>query len=194
MCCDSCETGWRVQPRCTLLIGIDLNSRSVAMCQLPLRPDEIGQRASHLKFSVKTAPKVPPRDVILGELFRFVVGHVFEQDVVYVEAPVLAGARNIQSTIKVAAAYGAVLAAVNSSHARVVEVPVSLWKVATQGKGNASKDDVSAWLHATHPDHHTECGGDQDLMDATCIALYGESIERGAIAGARERHLLHQAP
>jgi Holliday junction resolvasome RuvABC endonuclease subunit len=176
-----------------LLIGIDLNSHSVALCLLPFNADERGQRASHLKFSVKVTPRVPPREHILGELYRYVAGHVFPQDVVYVEAPILAGVRNIQSTIKVAAAYGAVLAAVNSTHARVVEVPVALWKVATQGKGNASKDDVAEWLHATHPDHHTECGGDQDLVDATCIALYGELTERSALAGARQRPLLHQA-
>lgn len=176
-----------------MIVGIDLNSRSVAMALRPMGQDD--GPWSVRKHTVKvTKYATLDRAAVLGELYGFVVTHVFPEDIVYVESPVLAGARNIQSTIKVAAAYGAVLAAVNAAHARAVEVAVSSWKLATVGRGNASKDDVGDWLHVQHPSVHTECAGDQDLMDAACIALYAELTERSSYAGARERRLLHQAP
>lgn len=171
-------------------IGIDLNSRSVAMVGFPTKPDDM--HPFWHKFTVPA--KLMDRAAICGLLYADVVKHVFPEDQVYVEAPVLAGVKNIQSTIKVAAAYGAVLAAINSTRAVTHEVPVSLWKVATVGKGNASKSDVADWLHEQHPDHHRECGTDQDLIDANCIALYAELTERSSLAGVRERRLLHSAP
>lgn len=158
------------------------------MCGLPTALDD---QFFVKKYKVKD--RVKDRAVILGELVVFVQSQIYPEDKVYVEAPVLAGARNIQSTIKVAAAYGAVLAAINGQHAQAFEVPVSSWKLATVGKGNASKDDVSAWLHAQHPHVYTECAGDQDLMDAACVALFAQGHERSDVAGARERRLLHQA-
>lgn len=173
-----------------MIVGIDLNSRSVAMVGFPTKPDDM--HPFWHKYTVPT--KLMDRAEICGLLYADVVKNVFPEDQVYVEAPVLAGVKNVQSTIKVAAAYGAVLAAINSTRAVTHEVPVALWKVATVGKGNASKDDVGDWLHVQHPSVHRECAGDQDLMDAACIALYAELMERSSYAGARERRLLHQAP
>lgn len=166
-----------------MIIGIDLNSRSVALSCLRLDGGFHG-------FLTHTN-KSKDRAEILGDLYDYVLHSVTSGDQVYVESPVLAGARNIQSTIKVAAAYGAVLAALDYRHATVHEVPISSWKLATVGKGNAAKSDVSDWLLAQHPIVHRECSGDQNLMDAHCIALYGH---RDWSTRLSERHLLHQAP
>lgn len=170
------------------VFGCDLNSRKVALAQI--------HGGGFLLHAYKVPEKryaLTNRAAVLGELYAYTLGIVSEGDLVYVESPIVAGARNIQSTIKVAAAYGAVLAAINGQHAQAFEVPVSSWKLATVGKGNASKDDVSAWLHAQHPHVYTECAGDQDLMDAACVALFAQGHERSDVAGARERRLLHQA-
>lgn len=172
-----------------MIIGIDLNSRKAALSLLPTDRDH-GARPELRKFAVPT--RITDRAVICGRLYEWTAKQVFAEDIVYIESPVVAGARNIQSTIKCSAAYGAVLAAVNSVHARVVEVPISSWKVATTGNGHSSKDDVSAWLYRTHPDVHTECAGDQDLIDSHCIALFGELTERSSSPRARGS-LLHQA-
>ena len=87
----------------------------------------------------------------------------------YVEAPIMAGARNIQSTIKVAQTVGLVRTLVPNA----IEVAVSSWKKATVGNGNASKDMVREWLERVHPEVAHMCLGNQDLYDAACISLYG---------------------
>jgi len=93
---------------------------------------------------------------------------------IWVEAPVLAGVRNIQSTIKVAQTTGIVHAVLAQTH----EVAVSSWKKRTVGQGNASKPQVRDWLDEHHPDIARMCRGNQDLYDAACIALYGRVVEQ----------------
>lgn len=95
---------------------------------------------------------------------------------VFVEQPLL-GRGGVRSTIKVSqAAAIPLLAAVACGVDGVYEVNVQSWKKQVVGKGNASKDDVKAWLRVNHPERYAFTGGDQDLIDATCIYLYGESI------------------
>lgn len=88
------------------------------------------------------------------------------------EAPVVAGVRNLQSTIRVAQTFGLVACVVPG----VEEVAVSSWKKATVGNGNASKLQVRQWLDDKHPVAARMCRGNQDLYDAACIALYGERL------------------
>ena len=53
-------------------------------------------------------------------------------------------------------------------------VEVAKWKKAVIGNGGASKDDISRFLARTSPDYHDQCGNNQNYVDATCIALYGQ--------------------
>lgn len=96
--------------------------------------------------------------------------------VIYCEEPVVAGARNLRSTILVAETVGMILAL----NAVVHLVPVSSWKKATVGKGNATKDEVTAWLREEHPHYDSLCGSSQDLRDAAAIYLYGRSVDLGS--------------
>lgn len=164
-----------------MVIGIDLNSRKLAMAK-----NLNGQLLLHA-FAVPK--KITDRALICSMLYNHTRTRVMSDDVVYIEAPVVAGARNIQSTIKCAAAYGAVLAAISSVGAVAIETPISLWKLHTVGKGNVSKVDIGNWLHTMHPSVHRECSGDQDLMDASCIALYGQGQERFV-----DRGHIHNSP
>ncbi len=93
--------------------------------------------------------------------------------VIYVEEPVLAGVRNIRTTIIIAETVGMILAL----HARVHVVPVDTWKKETVGKGGVSKEDVSNWLAKEHTGYAELCSNDQDLTDAAAIFVYGRTLE-----------------
>ena len=54
------------------------------------------------------------------------------------------------------------------------------WKKQVVGNGNANKDSIRDYIHVTHPAYAPLCGSDQDLYDATCIALYGRHITEQA--------------
>jgi len=92
---------------------------------------------------------------------------------IFCEEPVVAGARNLRSTILVAETVGVVLAL----DARVYLVPVSSWKKSTIGRGNATKDEVREWLQSSHPQYAQQCGVDQDLTDAAAIYLHGREVD-----------------
>ena len=104
----------------------------------------------------------------LDELIRY-----DPDPVIYVEEPVLAGVRNIRTTIIIAESVGMILAL----HARVHVVPVDTWKKETVGKGGVSKDDVAKWLSEEYPEYAALCGHDQDLTDAAAIFVYGRALE-----------------
>ena len=87
----------------------------------------------------------------------------------YIEEPPLAGSRNLQTFLHLAQVSGVVSAAARPS----ILVPVSSWKLGTIGRGNATKEQVADWLRARHADWHAKCAGDQNCIDATCIAIYG---------------------
>jgi Holliday junction resolvasome RuvABC endonuclease subunit len=97
-----------------------------------------------------------------------------------VEAPVVAGARNLQSTIKQALVVGAVLAAIQEWGFATHTVAISSWKKSVVGHGGSTKEAVAAWLREAHPVLGALCGRDQDLIDAACIYLYGATM--GSIA------------
>ena len=91
---------------------------------------------------------------------------------VWVEAPLVAGVKNLQSSLKVAQSTGVVQAALYN----VRQVAVSSWKKHTVGSGNADKNGVREWVQENHPQVYALLGHSQDLIDAYCIARYGEVI------------------
>ena len=90
---------------------------------------------------------------------------------VFCEEPPLAGARNLQTFLHLSQTSGVVACAIPTTL-----VQVSSWKHGTVGNGSASKDLVSRWLLRRHPAFAEACAGDQNLVDATCIALYGQTM------------------
>lgn len=89
-------------------------------------------------------------------------------DVLYIEEPPLAGARNLRTFLHLSQVSG-VMACTRDA----TLVPVSSWKKGTVGNGSATKDLVSRWLSRRYPEYHRVCTEDQNLIDATCLALYG---------------------
>lgn len=91
---------------------------------------------------------------------------------VWMEAPIVAGARNLQSSLRVAQVTGVVQANLHN----VRDVAVSSWKKAVVGNGNTDKDGVRQWVRENHPRAYEVVGHSQDLIDAFCIGLYGDVV------------------
>jgi len=94
----------------------------------------------------------------------------------FVEEPVVAGARNMRVSLGIAQTSGAVISAIRGSS---YLIPVSSWKKETIGKGNATKEDVKAWLFDNKKPYSVACertNSPQDYSDAACIAVYGSKM------------------
>lgn len=146
--------------------GVDPASKKIAMFTVPV-DDLVRTEFIEVKKSDRNLELVSLRDHIEFNL-------LYDTDpILYVEEPVVAGARNIRSTILIAETVGMILAL----RAKVHMVPVSSWKKATVGNGHATKEDVAQWLAEEHPDYAKHCGSNQDLIDAAAIYIYGRGME-----------------
>ena len=94
----------------------------------------------------------------------------------YIEWPVL-GRGGFRSTMVQAFTSGAIQGALHERGCVTKGANVSSWKKAVVGKGNATKEDVSKSLRLRWPALYAEVGGDQDLCDASAIALYGKQLQ-----------------
>jgi hypothetical protein len=156
------------------MIGIDLGVRKVTLFQIDGTPFGLHYETPKSERSTELAD-------IAGYLQRLEAEGLLE-GTKWVEAPLLAGMRNIQTTIAIAQTSGTVLSSLSDTH----QVPVSSWKQRTVGKGNADKSAVRAWLDEYHPKLAQLCGSNQDLYDAACIGLYGREQARAfGLAGLR---------
>lgn len=90
----------------------------------------------------------------------------------------LVGRGGIKSTKVQAFTNGAVQAAFHGSGAGVQLVNVKTWRKAVVGNGNAPKSDTGPALYTAWADAHEAADGDEDLLDAAAICLYGIGILR----------------
>lgn len=150
------------------IIGADLGTRSVTMCLLT-----DGKRFAYQKI---VAPQgVSSADIawtVFTGVRSFTAGLPAQSTAAFIEEPVVAGARNIRVSLKIAQVCGAVLTALWPIR-QVYQVPVSTWKANTCGHGGATKDQVRSWLAETFPQAATDAGGDQDCYDAAAVAVHG---------------------
>lgn len=109
----------------------------------------------------------------------------------WVESAVVAGARNLQSSIGIAMTVGALI----SDHPtrQVTLVPPSTWKKTVTGHGEYDKQQVAEWLEQHHPALAEACRKpsgklDQDRVDATCLGLHGR-IASSELGLARARRV-----
>lgn len=153
-----------------MIYGIDVSMRRVAVaCPSWERAAAFG-----------LPPKVPHSEAMVA-IGDYVASMIPKDSIVYVEAPVVAGARNLQSTIKAAMTCGAVIGRLG--HATVHVIAVDTWKKAVCGLGGIDKAAVRDWLYASSEVLAEACHDDQDRIDATCIALAGHLGARGALPG-----------
>jgi Holliday junction resolvasome RuvABC endonuclease subunit len=158
-----------------MILGIDPSSRKLAC--FVLEPERSWTKCLTVPTKLKDRPEVLGRlDEQLDELFSEV-----DFEAVFVEQP-LVGRGGAHATIVQAQVQGLVLARANlAGTPGVYTVNVKSWKKRVVGNGNSDKAAVTAWLEEAHPVLAAMAGGDQDLVDAACIALYGrEVMERAA--------------
>ena len=96
---------------------------------------------------------------------------------VYIESPVL-GRGGFRSTMVQAFTNGAVQGAFYERGCNVSTANVSSWKKEIVGKGNATKPDVAQSIRLRWASLYENVAKDQDLCDASAIALYGRKIYR----------------
>lgn len=99
-------------------------------------------------------------------------------EVVALEASILGMSRNVRTARSLARVEGAIAVAARQAGAHVVSAEPATWKKAVIGIGNADKQAVGVWLQRHHPNWHQHCHT-QDLIDATCLALFAQ----GTLAG-----------
>jgi len=93
----------------------------------------------------------------------------------YIEAPVV-GRAGVRSTMVQAFTSGAIQAALYEAGCSPQTVNVSSWKKSVIGRGNATKEEAAKWLRLRRPALHRSAGGNQDIVDAACIAIYGQQL------------------
>lgn len=161
------------------LIGIDLGVRKLALAVF--YEDVLAGAAEY------TSPADLPRDVQLSELGHFALGqaHLHDADSVWIEDVLLGN--NAGYSLALAETKGAVMGSL--SHLRpgcdIRAVNNKTWKKEILSNGNAGKDTVRNYIHASHPAYAPLCDGDQDRYDAACVGLYGLRI----LARAGDLHL-----
>lgn len=105
---------------------------------------------------------------------------------VYMEAPIM-GVGGPGSTIPQAQVGGAVMAAWNMQDISVSLINNQSWKRQICGKGNIRKDQVAGAMMTVWPELVHSVGGDQDLIDAGAINMYGRRAVRLRAKVARHR-------
>lgn len=103
-------------------------------------------------------------------------------DVALVEEPPLAGPGNVRTLIKLAQVSAVTTVGMQLGGATTGLVSNSAWKKGTVGNGSASKELIARWLERTYPGYHAQCAGDQNRVDATCIAIYARTLHLGGAA------------
>jgi Holliday junction resolvasome RuvABC endonuclease subunit len=156
-----------------LILGIDPSSKKIAACGL--YDDE-----SHNWWTVGIfANKFEPTSIrearrTMAEILS--LHRLGKKRVAFVEEPVVGV--GVRSTLVQALVSGGMQIALFDAGFTVHLVSNTRWKKALGLGGHASKDEIKARITTDHPQLAERCGGDQDLIDATGLALYGARTVR----------------
>jgi len=158
--------------------GVDPAARKLAL---------FGINGEHHQVHIITTPKLGRGNELTRMRYQLEKLLGAEADpIVFCEEPVVAGVRNLRSTILLAQTVGMVLAL----DVPVYLVPVSTWKKDTTGRGNADKSGVSEWLRLEYEQYFLSCDGNQDAVDAAAIAIHGINVlHRSTVDSGSRSHL-----
>lgn len=151
-----------------IIAGVDLGVRKAAVAIIDEEDPDHKRAATHSAHAFMS--KSHNRQEQLLEIAEWVrtLTRAHGVQVVYVEEPLIG--RNTRVSLQIAQTVGAVMARLGA-HGYLVDN--NSWKKLVVGKGRVEKDSISSWLEEVHPCYSANCDGDQDKVDATCIALYG---------------------
>lgn len=166
----------------TTFWGVDLGVRSYSAAGI--RPDGtlvLHQLEQKVKGKISAQPP-EARAIELASVRVAIESHTLPGDVALVEEPPSAGSRNVRTFLKLSQTSAAAAVGLVAGGADVGFVPVETWKKGTIGRGGVDKDTVARWLERVYPGYHAQCAGDQNLIDATCIAIYCRTWRLGEAA------------
>ena len=110
---------------------------------------------------------------VIGEIKEW-VGNEAEIHAFY-ELPLM-GRGGFTSTSVQCFTSGAMQGVLHERECKTYKVNVSSWKKAVVGKGNADKEQVAEFLRLRWNALYESASGNQDVYDASCIALYGRQF------------------
>lgn len=182
----------------TLIIGLDPSSRKLAF--VVTGPAIESSQVDFIRVTKIVQRCRAATDAVhrLIERYAWMDGAKY----VFIESPVYTARAGARSLIPQATVFGAILAAFARHHQYIVEpVNNTVWKKGIVGSGNASKRDVGVAVEHLWPSIYRTIAGDQDLLDAAAIALYGKELLRkgasppsSARRMAKARRLRRHAP
>lgn len=144
-----------------MIFGVDLGVRSFHLFGVP----QGEEKPLAMSFEVEKSSRWEE----LSALARLFSERVHFTDLVFMEEPPYV--RNYRTYLGLAQTCGALTAV---SLGSTYHVPVDSWKKDIVGRGGASKELVANWLAEQHQDLFIRCASNQNLMDAACLAIYGE--------------------
>lgn len=154
------------------VVGVDPGSRKLAVV--------VNTPGSNFLWTYQV-PQGTLRPQACDQLFTAIhaflasVGESRDEIAVWVEEPVVG--KNRRGALMQGQVHGvAMTAALQSGITSVYSVGNTTWKKETVGAGNASKPQCREWLAREHPELAGDCGDDDDLVDAACIAVYGRGV------------------
>jgi len=151
-----------------VIYGFDLSSRKIAVVTFD---GDVDVFTAEVKKQQSRAQELLQLSQALDE---YLGGRV--PGYCYIEAPVV-GRGGARPTVLQSQVDGLIqVAALRSGQLGCYSVNNKTWKKAIVGNGNASKEQSAAWLAATHPVLSDLVDGDQDLVDAACVAIYGARV------------------
>ncbi len=155
----------------SLIAGIDLGGSKITVAYF----NQSGLHAlSHNESMAKKASRAHRLYEAVSLTTTF---HLWnETKYFFIEEPLIG--RGVRASLQIAQCAGALLHEIgmHGNGDNSMLVPVGEWKKKIVGKGNADKSYVADWLKANEYEYYERCNGNQDLIDATCIGLYGTKI------------------
>lgn len=147
-----------------IVAGVDLGVKKAAVAILG-----VGASGAETFTTSAFHSKATSRSAQLREVREWVHWQTYKLDAVYVEKALVG--KNTDVSLQIAQTAGAVMSVLEQPSYFVSN---TVWKKDVCGKGNLSKDLVAKWLDEHFPDYSHWCDGDQDRIDAACIAIYGQ--------------------
>lgn len=157
-------------------VGIDPSSRKVGVVVLSPVP---------LVFKEDAPKKLKHRAHVCAHFFDWSV-HLFCRlrdefgsggVAAWIEEPIINKKAGPKVSMLQGQVEGVLMAAAHQSGVTsVYSVHHTEWKKEVVGHGNPGKPAIGSWLEQHQPELASLAGGDQDLIDAACIALYGAGV------------------
>lgn len=176
-----------LRPDDSIVIGIDPSATHIAY--LSLYPDETWDIVVSTKLG-KSGPEAcyNARNLTLETIDRTRESAIrrFGTSLpihCFYELPVL-GRGGFRSTMVQCFTSGAVQGAIHERQCSAHAVNVSSWKKAVVGRGNADKGQVAEHLRLRWNAVYSVAKGNQDIYDASAIALYGRQFLASGMASA----------